>query len=302
MARIIDKDTRIIDIDFGPVNVQAVREIESFNPVNSLGASGIGASGNGRDQMLFLLDNPGDFAAGSFIQYERLDLSFMTLNNDVMMPVEVNVQRTAPVPLGYHTNGNNFDPIEEFIYILTAPLNNANLRNLGSLADIQALRSMGLDRSEIQAGVVAEGNAGGNRGWPNQAQCVYAEKRTYAFSENTGATIQNGQLFNPTPPTDPIYNSIMGSPSLESVSTWGGMGAITGPNLHCYRVVYNRTQSFSPALSPLWINVPLFGDTVLNFPPVNIRFLCKDPNFSEGEYLTRIANAMNQTAEGGPTS
>ena len=97
------------------------------------------------------------------------------------------------------------------------------------------------------------------------------------------------------------FNTLAGMPLLDSVTTWGTMSAITGPQLHCYRVVINRTQTF-PAGGGLFVNEPLDGSTSLNFPPVNITFLCKDPNYSEGEYLTRLANAMNNIPEDGFTS
>ena len=75
------------------------------------------------------------------------------------------------------------------------------------------------------------------------------------------------------------------------------MSAITGPNLYCYRVVYSRAQQL-PA--PNAFSVEQYGGfTTLQFPPVNITFLCKDPNYTEGEYLTRLANAMNSLPEDG---
>jgi len=78
------------------------------------------------------------------------------------------------------------------------------------------------------------------------------------------------------------------------------MSAITGPNLHVYRIVLNRQQTM-PAI-PEIVNLALAGDSQCRWPPVSLRVLCKDPNFTEGEYLTRLANAMNNTAEDGPTA
>jgi len=297
MARIIDKDTRIIDIDFGPLTVTSFREVDEFKPTN------ITTVKNGLEQLLNILDTP-VYGAGSFIQYQRLDLDFMARNNEVMMPVEVNVQRTSPVPLGFSINGNNADQIEEYIYILSAPLNNTNIAASTSTTNYEALRSIGLDRCQPAFSAIV-GNANGNQGLIDQAQCIYAEKRMYSYNESNGASVNNGQL-KPivVPPLPPRvdYNVLMGMPNLDLVTTWGGMGAIIGPNLHCYRVVINRTQSFSPATLNLFVNQPLQGTSEHQWPPVNIRFLCKDPNFTEGEYLTRVANAMNQTAEGGPTA
>ena len=97
------------------------------------------------------------------------------------------------------------------------------------------------------------------------------------------------------------FNTLFGMPVLDSVTTWGTMGAITGPSLHCYRVIIFRGQSFPP-LSNTFTNVDLAGNSELKFPPLNVSFLCKDPNFSEGELLTRLANAMNNIPEGGPTA
>ena len=78
------------------------------------------------------------------------------------------------------------------------------------------------------------------------------------------------------------------------------MGAITGPNLHCYRVIIDNGQSM-PA-DPEVLPIGFDGLTDRTWPPVNVSFLCKDPNFSEGEYITRLANAMSSNAEGGPVA
>jgi hypothetical protein len=227
----------------------------------------------------------------------------MVNNNEVMMPVDISVQRTSPVPLGFSQNGNNVDEMEEYLYVFTRPLNNTTLEAFGSIIDYENLRDMGLDGSEPAA---AGGSAAsGKAGWPTQAQTIFAEKRQYSYNESKGATISNGELLNPNQfrdnadPAAPIVpiaiNSLMGMPNIDSVTTWGALGAITGPNLHVYRIVIDRTQTF-PALAE-WINKGLQGTSNKRWPPVSIRILCKDPDFTEGEYLTRLANAMNNTAE-----
>lgn len=285
MARIIDKDTRLIDVDFGQITIAAGRN--GGNDIPDTVTSG----GPGVGQLLNLIP-ANAFNGGSFIQYVRLDLDYMARNNEVMMPVEVSAQRTSPVPLGYNNNGNNFDQIEEFIYIFSRPLNNTNIAALTNTGQYEFLRACGLD------GTTGSTALGGNAGWPNQEQTIYAEKRMYSYSTNLGATKNNGEL----DPLNPDYNSLMGMPVLDNVSTWGSMSAIVGPNLHCYRVVINRNQSFPGLGLGTFVNQALNGDTSCNWPAVSVRFLCKDPNFSEGEYLTRIANAMNSIAEGGPTA
>jgi hypothetical protein len=299
MARIIDKDTRIIDIDFGMVVPTLTRAVGDAT------AGTVTFTENGVDQMISSIPG-GNLRVGSFIQYERVDLSFMTENNEVMQPVNVNVQRTSPVPLGGSNNGNNFDHIEEFIYVLTRPLNNENLFALGvpSYGTVyNPLRTLGLDSAAILAG----GNpalGGLNSGWPNQAECIFAEKRMYSVNLSMAATVANGSLPNgpaEDPPAPLIYNTLTGTPSLDSVSTWGSMEAITGPNLHVYRVVIIPSQDFG-FVPNLTVNQTLGGIASYLFPPVNVSFLCKDPNYTEGEYLTRIANAMNSTPEGGPTA
>ena len=295
MARILDKDTRLIDIDFGPVNVATTRAILDFDP------STLSITKNGTAQMLNSI--PASVSnCGSFIQYSRIDLDFMVKNNEIVIPVDASIQRTSPVPLGANTNGNNFDQIEEYIYVFSRPLNNTNLAASTNGEYYDSLRDMGLDRSEgaipAGGGNLAEQIAG-NAGWPNQSQCIYAEKRMYSYNESLGATQTNGQLL--PGPGNPSYASLMGMPVLDSVTTWGAMEGITGPNLHAYRVVINRTQTF-PNLPDVFTNVALAGESQLNFPPVSIRFLCKDPDYSEGQYLTRLANAMNNIAEDGPTA
>ena len=291
MARIIDKDTRLIDVDFGGLDLGITRTAGANNPTS------LTITGNGQSQLLnnITINNAG---TGSFIQYDRLDLSHMVMNNDVMLPVEISVQRTSPVPLGYSNNGNNFDQIEEYIYVFTRPLNNTNLGPasgfITNVNQMEDLRDMGLDGSE------GAGDLSGVAGWPTQAQCVYAEKRMYSYSSQIMATVGNGELIDPVAPAPLVYNSLAGMPVLDSVTNWGSMGAITGPNLHVYRIVLNRTQTI-PAI-PEILNLGLAGDSQCRWPPVSVRFLCKDPDYSEGEYLTRLANAMNNTAEDGPTA
>lgn len=290
MARIIDKDTRLIDIDFSQLSMSVGRTGGSSEPTF------VAPTGPGVGQLLHNIGT-GLLNGGSFIQYVRLDLDYMARNNEVMMPVEVSAQRTSPVPLGYSNNGNNFDQIEEYIYIFSRPLNNTNLADASTGILYEDLRQMGLDGNAGSAANAA--NISGNAGWPNQAQTIYAEKRMYSYNSNTGATKTNGELDL----LNPDYNSVMGMPQLDNVSTWGSMSTIVGPNLHCYRVVINRNQSF-PAigLGGTIVNVALTGDSICYWPAVSVRFLCKDPNFTEGEYLTRVANAMNSIAEGGPTA
>ena len=298
MARILDKDTRLIDIDFGPLGVATTRAIGDFD------AGTLSLTGNGQGQLLNTASAT-HALCGSFIQYERIDLDFMVRNNEIVIPVDASIQRTSPVPKGSSTNGNNFDQIEEYIYVFTRPLNNANLSaDLGSASAnyYELLRDMGLDRSEgdnLPSFASRADDISGKAGWPNQSQCIYAEKRMYSYNENLGASRQNGQLL--PGPGNPTTEVIMGMPVLDSVTTWGAMEGITGPNLHAYRVVINRTQTF-PGVPNTFTNVDLAGQTQLNFPPVSIRFLCKDPDYSEGQYLTRLANAMNNIAEDGPVA
>lgn len=298
MARIIDKDTRIIDIDFGPLTMAVTRNAGQINPQT------LTESGNGVKDLVNSIDINNN-GTGSFIQYQRIDLGFMVANNEVMMPVDISVQRTSPVPLGFNNNGNNFDQIEEYVYVFTRPLNNESLGEgsgfMTNIGDMEDLRHMGLTRAE---GTLASAdNIAGKAGWPNFEQCVYAEKRMYSYNQSLGATISNGELDNPSaadPPTPIIYNSLMGMPVLDSVTTWGSMGAITGPNLHCYRIVLNRNQTI-PNL-PEIVNLGLAGSASCEWPPVSVQILCKDPNFTEAEYLTRLANAMNNVAIGAPTA
>ena len=287
MARIIDKDTRLIDVDFGQITLSTARTGGDEVP-NNVTTGGVGVG-----QLLNVLP-AGQFNGGSFIQYVRLDLDYMTRNNEVMMPTEASIQRTSPVPLGFNLNGNNYDQMEEFIFILTRPLNNVYLAdNLPTPPDYNGFRAMGLN------GTTGSSAISGNAGWPNQEQTIYAEKRMYSYSSQLGATKTNGEL----DPLNPDYNSLMGMPVLDSVTTWGSMEAIVGPNLHCYRIVINRNQSFpSIGLAGTIVNTQLDGSSACEWPAVSVRFLCKDPNFTEGEYLTRVANAMNSIAEGGPVS
>ena len=287
MARIIDKDTRLIDLDFGELTVS------TFRTANSTVPTSVTSGGNGTGVVLNVLP-ANEINGGSFIQYVRLDLDYMVRNNEVMLPVEASIQRTSPVPLGFNVNGNNFDQIEEFIFILSRPLNNANLIAATTTAEYNDFRNMGLNGTTGLAAV------SGDAGAPNQIQTLYAEKRMYSYNNNLGATQSNGELSTTLGPDPNPTNSIMGMPVLDSVTTWGSMAAITGPNLHCYRVVIQRNQTFAGTYGET--NLLLDGQGSCQWPAVSVRFLCKDPQYTEGEYLTRLANAMNNISEGGPVA
>jgi hypothetical protein len=290
MARKVDKDTRLIDCDFGPLTVSASRTAGATQPTT------VTSGGNGAGQLIRFADTFG--VRGSFIQYTQVDLSMMTLNNEVMQPIEVSVQRTSPVPLGSNQNGNDFDQIEEFIYIFSRPLNNEYISDPG--IGIENLRSLGLDRSQT----INTDVGGEDAGIPTHEQTIYAEKRMYSYNSQLMATQNNGALTPSDPAGSGFINpfvSLAGMPVLDSVTTWGTMSAITGPQLHCYRVVINRTQTL-PTGGDVFTAQGLDGLSSLQFPPVNVTFLCKDPNYSEGEYLTRLANAMNSIPEDGRTA
>lgn len=291
MARLIDKDTRLIDIDFGPISTNVIRTaLEQVPSSNTVGR-------NGENQLIradgIASVSATNFKRGSFVQYSRIDLEYMTMNNEVVQPVEVNVQRTSPSPTGTHENGNTYLPIEEYLFVLSRPLNHDVLNTSSLFYDAVSL--MGLDRSEADGSATDLG--GVDAGLPTHEQTIYAEMRRYAVSTQLGATEANGELA----PGNGILNSIFSSLSLESVTTWGTMSAITGPSLHAYRIVVFDGQTF-PANELVFPSVALGGITLLEYPPVNITFVCKDPKYTEGEYLVRLANAMNSIPEDGPTA
>lgn len=315
MARIIDKDTRLIDIDFGPVSQQLTRDAgEEGTGLSALSLGGVGqVLAEVPSIILQPTPNPPLLnirLAGSFIQYQRLDLSYMTKNNEVYQPVDVSVQRTSPIPLGFTTNANTYDQIEEYIYVFTRPLNNDNIvaqmtssQSSGSNI-LEQLRSLGLDSTETGTSTLG----GRDGGLPSHQQTVFAEKRIYDINLNNAATIANGAIRNPTDPVDIVYNTVTGMPLLSSVTTWGTMSGITGPNLHCYRIIINRTQNMygltdgsTPPVSVI-ANVQYGGITTYRWPAVNVTLLAKDASLSEGEYLTTVSNAMNSIPEGGYTA
>ena len=283
MARIVSKDMRIIDIDFGPVSAALTRTGGDVAP------SSVNYTQNGVDQVISSI-NVGN-GSGSYVQYSRIDLSFMTENSEIMQPVEASIQRTSPVPLGFNNNGNTYDQTEEYLFVFTRPLNNEAISAL-AFTGYEQFRSLGLDACEP---VTIAGGAGS----PSMEQCIYAEKRMYG-SDTARMAIAGGALIPYDPLSPPTFNTIEGMPTLTSVSTWGTLGAITGPNLHCYRVIIDRRQTLLPVTD--LVNLPLQGDSTWIWPPVNISFLCKDPNYTEGEYLTRVANVMGKLAEGGQSA
>ena len=312
MARIIDKDTRLIDIDFGPISQQLTRNAgEEGTAIAALSLDGVGQLLGSIPSTII---NPPPAAptlqvrlAGSFIQYQRIDLSYMTENSEVYQPVDVSVQRTSPVPLGFTTNANNYDQIEEYIYVFTRPLNNSDIvaqlsdGQSGGSSMLEQLRSLGLDATQATQTI-----SGFDAGIPTHQQTVFAEKRIYDINLNNAASITNGAIINPADPVDIVYNTVTGMPLLSSVTTWGTMSGITGPNLHCYRIVINRTQNMyglqDGAGVSVITNVQYNGGTTYRWPAVNVTLLAKDASLSEGEYITTVANAMNSIPEGGKTA
>jgi len=286
MARIVDKDTRLIDVDFGPVTVAINRQATQSQPTGVVGS--IATIGGAGDSQVIRFEELGQYA-GSAVFYQNVDLSYMTMNNEVMQPVEVSIQRTSGTPYGEHQNGNNFDPIQEFLFVFSRPLNNVGIETTGAVL-WDRFNEMGLD---FGTGAFSGTDGGGI----SQAQNIYAEKRVYGWDSSLGATQFNGELV----PGNTTLNSIFREARLLDVNTWGSLSAITGPNLHCYRVIVCRAQSFA-AGGLTFTGVDYEGFSFLKFPPVNATFLCKDPNYSEGEYLTRLVNAMNTIPEGGATN
>tara|TARA_Y100000004_G_scaffold98907_1_gene110792 strand:- start:515 stop:1375 length:861 start_codon:yes stop_codon:yes gene_type:complete len=281
MARILDKDTRLIDLDFGPITVNYNRLAGQEFPDGSLG-NVVTFGGQGFDSML-RFETAGEFA-GSYIQFQRIDLDYMTMNNEVVQPVEVSVQRSAAVPYGNHQNGNNFSMIKEYIFVFTRPLNNEAI--VASSNPYLVWDEVGLQRGNT--------SFGGGYGIKFE-QNVYAECRQYVFSSVNGALLSNGELVSDPP--QPDLASWFSQPTLQNVTTWGSLSAITGPNLYAYRIVVSECQSF-PANGTIFTNVAYGGSSTLRWSPVSVAFLCKDPKYTEGEYLSRLANAMNNTAEG----
>ena len=281
MARIVDKDTRIIDMDFGPINLTIVRAAGSEFPTGIAGNTAT-YGGDGSDQIL-RFDADG-IQAGSFIQFQRIDLDYMTLNNEVMQPMEVSVQRTVAVPEGTHQNGNNYVPISEFLFVFSRPLNNEYIN--GIINPYLLFEQVGLAR-----GTAALGGEGGGVSFE---QNIYAEQRIYQWNQTKGARQATGELT----PGNGQLNTIFAQPSVETVNTWGSLSAITGPTLYVYRVWVTQMQSFEAPAS-IFANVAFGGVSTLRIPPVSIAFLCKDPKYTEGEYLTRLANAMANTPTDG---
>lgn len=281
MARIVNDEIRIIDIDWGPMNVTMNRS--DNEPSGNAGF--VTVTQNGADQVVY---TPAALAAnvGSTISYQMIDLSFMVKNNDTMVPIDVAVQRTSEVPLGSVLNGNDADEVEEFLFVLSRPLEAGTLVN-----GFERFRELGLDRSQQS-----------NQGlWPSKQQTIFAQKSIYATNLQSMATQTNGQI---TPVLDPAiqgpYNTFAGMPALRSRTSWGSLAAIVGPQLHCYRVIIDRSQTMTSDAN-LFTNYAYAGITNRHWPACNISFTCKNPNFTEGEYLTRVANAMNNHAIGAPT-
>lgn len=288
MVRILESGARLIDIDFSELQITYTR------PDGSNNATAGTASRAGTKQLLNVLTT--GLNAGSFIQYQKIDLDFMVRNGEMLQPSTVTVQRTSPVPLGSITNGNLADQIEEYIVVLSRPLNNEVLENFVA-GNYEFLRRIGLDGADPQVTTTTVAPQGRKAGWPNQAQTIYAEKRMYDINLNNVASQTNGQL-SADPVLNPDFLSLGGMPSLANVSTWGSMGAITGPNLHCYRIVIDRRQNILPNFSAY-----LYVGTVdSQWPAVNVAFIAEDPEFTSGEYITRLANAMTSMPLNAPTN
>ena len=284
MARIIDKDTRIIDVDFGPVNINVLRNATIPEP-DGAGGSGATFGGSGINQIL--RSDATGATAGSFIQFQRIDLDYMSMNNEIMQPMEVNVQRTNAVPKGSHENGNNYSVIEELLFVLSRPISNIDLTVAGG-NPYTFFETLGLNLGSA----LFTGESGG----VTLEQNIYAEQRVYQWSGNKLASQTNGELV-----PGAALTTYAEAPTIETVNTWGSLGAITGPNLYCYRVFYTKVQSFV-ADSTIFTNVAQGGITTLRIPPVSVSFLCRDPKYTEGQYLTRLANAMSNLPIDGEAS
>jgi hypothetical protein len=191
--------------------------------------------------------------------------------------MEVSVQRTNVVPSGTHENGNNYEVIEEFLFVLSRPLNNNDISTFPNPYSL--FQELGLNQGSV--------GLGGGYG-VNFEQNIYAEQRLYQWNSTKGTTQTTGDLVA----GNPALWSIFSAPSVETVNTWGSLTAITGPTLYCYRIFVCKAQSF-PADQTIFTAVGYGGFSTLRVPPLSISFLCKDPKYTEGEYLTRLANAMN---------
>jgi hypothetical protein len=278
MAKIINSDTRVIDCDWGQAQMYGIR-----NP-GSRSMDSVTWSQNGADQILESIAAT-QVGAGSAVFFQKIDLSQMLKDNISMQPVSVSVQRSSDVPLGGTLNGNNFDTVEEYLFVFTRPIE-WDMRFFGGMTEF---RHIGLDRNQ------AVGTAG-EVYWPSAEQCLFAEKTSYAVNLSLAATQTNGELV-----LGGANNSITGMPVVLSKNTWGSLTTITGPTLYCYRVILEYSQNFTGVPGFLQ-NELLGGQTTRQWPAVNVSFLCKDPNFTEGEYITKLANVMNNAPEGGPVA
>lgn len=288
MVRILTSGARLIDIDFSEIQFNYSRTGGSPN------ATGGSTSRAGTKQLLNSITTGQN--AGSFIQYQRIDLDFMVKNGEMLQPTSVTIQRTSPVPLGSTTNGNLADQIEEYILVLSRPLATDTLENLTG-TQYESLRRIGLDGCDPVVTALTPAPQGRGAGWPNRAQTIYAEKRMYDINLNNIASVTNGQL-SPDPVLNPDFWSLGGMPSLANVSSWGSLGDITGPNLHCYRIVIDRRQNVIPNFSAY----TYAGSVDSQWPAVNISFIAEDPAFTSGEYITRLANAMTSMPLDAPTN
>jgi len=288
MVRILSSGARLIDIDFSEIQIGISRTAGNAAPTT------VTSQRAGTKQLLNLIPAGATGGGGSFIQYQKIDLSFMVANSEMLQPTSVTVQRTSPVPLGSGANDNTADQVEEYIYILSRPLNNTDLISF-TFNDYEDLRRIGLDGASPTGGGRTVG--GVFAGYPDQEQCIYAEKRMYDINLNNAATVTNG-ILSPDPGINPDFWTLTGMPSLANVSTWGSLAPITGVALHCYRVVIDRRGSVLPQFNAYQYQ----GTTDSQWPPVNIAFVCEDPGYSTGEYITRLANAMNSIPIDGNTA
>ena len=263
---------RVFDVDFPKLNLSVSRAAGALAP----GAGDAVWSGPGLDQVIGADDY------GNSISYHQIDLSQLTNEQRAFNPLTVNVQRVYNAPEGFDANYMPSTPAYEMLYIFQNPLDNNRIR-ANPRAYMESFRDMGLDVSSVGIGSSV----------PDSSNCVFAQMTRYRNDLANSTTVWNGMAVA----GDTYYPLVSQDMSIAEVNTWGGMDAILGPRLHCYRVIFHETQNLlgldpTPGTgNPIVLGL---GTTLRTFSPISIRLFCQEADLSDGQYLVEAANAYNR--------
>jgi len=269
---------RIFDVDWGQVVHSVSRVAGTDTPAS--------------DEFTMADDNGTIIEQGSSmcVIFQEIDLEQLTIEGRVFTPKGIEVQRPWTAPIGQDWNFFPATRCYEYLYVFSNPLPNDAL----TVGSIEGFKDMGLDASlggrgsQVYNGFQV----------PDNAQCIFAQNTVSVNQMANAASVWNGTLEGgsagpPPVPADPYAPLMAAEMTVTEVNRWGSLPDIIGPKLYCYRVLFYPSQyqsGLSGGANPI---VNATGFTARNHSSISIKIVCEEAKLSEGEYLTRAANAYN---------